>query len=192
MAEVVRARRGRPGLSENELVDLTEAAAIRTGVDLAVVTTKRRTIELKDPIYEVTLVQHLVQYLLMYPALDRFNIGWEVRIGRRRIDIVLESAQKRVFVECKDFSVGSVNTDARKLRRLIAAIPSHLHPAGYVLAFWRTDVPEDLTARVARHYVRQGGLDPGLTHLVAHKRFQIYGPDRHERDFGVALFQVTP
>jgi hypothetical protein len=68
---VIRAARGRPGLTENAVVDLAEAAAIRAGVDLAVLTTRRRTIELKDPIHEVTLVQHLIEYLLMYPGLDR-------------------------------------------------------------------------------------------------------------------------
>jgi hypothetical protein len=140
----------------------------------------------------VTLVQNLVQYLLMYPALDRFTIGWEVRFGRRRVDIVLETKQKMVFVECKDFAVVSVNKDARKLRRLIATLPSYRHPAAYVLAFWRTTVPSDLATRVERHYRRQGGLDPVLTHLVAHKAFQVYAPDRHERDFGVALFKVRP
>ena len=103
MGYVVRARQGRPGLTENELVDLVEAAAIRAGVDLAVLTSKRRMVAIKDPIYEVTLVQHLVQYLLMYTALDRFDIGWEVPFGRERVDIVLETSGKTILVECMDF-----------------------------------------------------------------------------------------
>ena len=96
MGNVLRATGGRPALTENELVDLAEAAAIRAGVDLAVLSTKRRIVALKDPIYEVSFVQHLVEYLLMYPGLDRFEIGWEVPLGKQRIDIMLRGQQKAV------------------------------------------------------------------------------------------------
>ena len=96
MGNVLRATGGRPALTESELVDLAEAAAIRAGVDLAVLSTKRRTVALKDPIYEVSFVQHLVEYLLMYPGLDRFEIGWEVPLGKQRIDIMLRGQQKAV------------------------------------------------------------------------------------------------
>jgi hypothetical protein len=184
---VVRAARGRPGLTENAVVDLAEAAAIRAGVDLAVLTTKRRTIALKDPIFEVTLVQHLVEYLLMYPALDRFDIGWEVPIGRKRIDVVLRTAQKAVLIECKDFQAGAVNRDAAKLRSVGATLRN---PAPYVLTFWRSEVPDDVPTRVERHYGNARGLDSSLTRLVASSRFSVYAPEREHAPFAVALFQV--
>src|SRR4051812_47487966 len=173
MGYVLRTRKGRPGLTENEVVDLAEAAAVRAGVDLAVLTAKRRTVALKDPIYEVTLVQHLVEYLLMYPGLDRFEIGWEVRSGSKLVDIVFRSKQKTVLIECKDFTPGHVNQDARKLRQVAAVFRN---PACYVLTFWREEVPSDVLARVARHYRNARGLDPSLTELVAHKAFAVYAP----------------
>lgn len=190
MGDVIRAARGRPGLTENELVDLVEAAALRASVDLGVLTTERRTIELKDPIYEVTLVQMLVQYLLMYSGLDRFEIGWEVPHGQKRIDIVLESSQKAVLVECKDFAPGQVNADAKKLRTLKQY---YTNPACYVLCFWRKGLnPEerDLEPRIKRHFANKRGLNKKLVKLVAHKVFDVYGPKSNHRAFGVALFRV--
>jgi len=191
MGYVVRARQGRPGLTENELVDLVEAAAIRAGVDLAVLTSKRRMVAIKDPIYEVTLVQHLVQYLLMYPALDRFDIGWEVPFGRERVDIVLETSGKTILVECKDFSPGMVTADGLKLRSIVRRRRSGLpHPACYVLAFWRSDVPDDLVARVNRHFSNARGLEASVVELVAHNSFDVFAPDREHRPVAVALFKV--
>jgi hypothetical protein len=186
---VIRTRRGRPGLTENELVDLVEAAATRAGVDLAVLTSKRRMIAIKDPIYEVTLVQNLVQYLLMYPALDLFDIGWEVAFGQKHVDIVLESSNKIVLVECKDFAAGQVNADARKLRE-IAVGQQFLNAACYVLAFWRSDVPDDVGERTERHFRNKRGLDSSVLELVAHKRFQVFAPDSDHAPFGVGLFKV--
>lgn len=191
MGNALRARRGRPALTENELVDLAEAAAIRTGVDLAVLSTGRPTIALKDPIYEVSLVQHLAEYLLMYPALDKFEIGWEVRFGKQWVDIVLRGAQKTVLVEVKDFRAGNVNDDAKKLRTIInRGIGQIRNPSGYVLALWRARVPRDIAARVKIHYDNARGLDPVLTKLVAHKRVTTFTPARDHRPFAVALFKV--
>jgi len=191
MGHVLRETRGRPGLTENELVDLAEAAAIRAGVDLAVLSTKRRTIGLKDPIYEVSFVQHLVEYLLMYPGLDSFEIGWEVSLGKQRVDIMLRGRQKTVLVECKDFRPRWINDDAKKLRNLINRGTGRLrNPAGYVLALWRRQVPTDVRSRIKRHYANARGLDPQLTRLVAHKRVTVFSPGRQHTAFGVALFKV--
>lgn len=187
MGYVIRARPGRPGLAEDAVVDLAEAAAIRAGVDLAVVASGNRTIALKDPIYEVTLVQHLVQYLLMYQGLDRFNIGWEYRVGRESVDIAMRSALKTVLIECKDFSPGWVNQDARKLRRISSTFKN---PSLYVLAFWRGAVPRNIPDRVRRHYQNARGLDSSLSRLVSHKTFQVYRPARQHSDFAVGLFKV--
>lgn len=77
--------------------------------------------------------QHLIEYLLMYPGLDRFDIGWEVRFGRKHVDIALRTRQKLVLIECKDFTPGWVNRDARKLRS-IARTSRNALP--YVLTFW--------------------------------------------------------
>lgn len=191
MGNVLRATRGRPALTENELVDLAEAAAIRAGVDLAVLSTKRRTIALKDPIYEVSFVQHLVEYLLMYPGLDDFEIGWEVAFGKKRVDIMLRGRQKSVLVECKDFRPQQINADATKLRSLINRRAGGItNPSAYVLALWRASVPAQLDARIARHYQNARGLDPALTRLVAHKVFTVFTPGREHSQFGTALFKV--
>jgi hypothetical protein len=184
---VVRASRGRPGLTENLLVDLTEAAAIRSGVDLGVLTAGRRTIRLKDPIYEVTLVQHLVEYLLMYPALDNFDVGWEVRVGQKLVDIVLKAPRKSILVECKDFGAGAVNKDAKKLQTIQATVK---YSTAYILAFWRAEVPKNIGSQVAKHYKNKRGLDPNLTQLKARKRFDVFAPEREHVPFGVALFKV--
>lgn len=158
---------------------------------MAVLSTKRRTIALKDPIYEVSFVQHLVEYLLMYPGLDKYEIGWEVSLGTKWVDIVLRSGQKTVLVECKDFNAGKVNADAAKLRGLIARRTGGIkHPVGYILSLWRRQVPDDIPERVERHYLNARGLDPALSRLVASKRFTIYAPEREHAPFGVALFKV--
>jgi hypothetical protein len=191
---VVRNSKGRPALTENALVDLAEAAAIRSAVDLGVLTAGRRTISVKDPIYEVTLVQHLFEYLLMYPALDEFEPGWEVPTGKERVDIVLIKALKSVLVECKDFAVGPINKDAIKLKKLgkakVRGKLKYQNPALYVLCFWRGDVPDEIPRYLDRAYKRKNGLDPGLTRLVAWKDFEVFRPkDEHPR-VGVALLKV--
>lgn len=186
--KVIRARTGRPALGENELVDLTEAAALTSALHLGVLRARRPTLGIRSRPYEVALVQQLFQYLLMYPGLDDYEIGWEVRYNPGGlVDLELRSASKTVLVECKDFDVGDINADARKLRRITATTP---HCAKYALAWWRSDVPDDIHAQVQHHYDRANGLDPDLTEIVAHKAFTIYVPGGEHPGFGVALFKV--
>ena len=170
---------------------MAEAAAIRSAVDLGVLLTGRKTTSVKEPIYEVTLVQHLFEYLLMYPALDKFEPGWEVASGRERVDIALIRPQKSVLVECKDFAVGKVNADAKKLRKL-AKKKKYKNPSLYVLCFWRSDVPENIPKRVNQAYSRKNGLDSKLTKLVASKRFSVFRPEQDALPMGVALLKVRP
>jgi hypothetical protein len=197
---VVRAAKGRPGLTENALVDLAEAAALRASVDLGVLTAGRRTISLKDPIYEVTLVQHLFEYLLMYPGLDEFDPGWEVPSGKERVDIVLTKPQKSVLVECKDYKVGAINDDAQKLKEASktkktgkgkpSKVNKYRNPAAYVLCFWRGDAPPDIAAHLRKAYTRKNGLDGNLTRFVASKEFEVFRPEEDHPRVGVALLQV--
>ena len=175
----IRARRGRPGLGERELRGSNGVRCNRRRPE------PRRSSSRGGRLLAsgAALLRSLdgstsVRVLLMYSGLDMYEIGWEVRHDPGGlVDLQLLGSQKTVLVECKDFVPGDVNDDARKLRR-IAVTTSYV--AKYVLAWWRSDVPDDLADRIQKHYESGMRLDKNLTELVSHKSFRIFVPGSHE------------